>query len=115
MNSASATELSYRIDAQGTLIFLSERWNDFLQNNLPPSKGVPDYLGSQLWNHLGDSTTILLYQALIARAQKTGKEVIVPFRCDAPARRRFLEMHVRSMENGVTEFRALTLREEPRG
>lgn len=104
----------YRINASADLVYVDENWAGFLAEN-GSGRTVPDaFLGSCLWNHFSDASTINLYQALIARARRLDREVIVPFRCDAPDRRRYMQMHVRSVAAGEIEFCSVLLREEPR-
>lgn len=111
---AKAQEIVYRIDIRDHICLVSDEWNSFLRENTPFTGAFPTYLGTRLWNHLGDPTTIHLYQAMVANVRRTKKESTVPFRCDAPDRRRFMEMHISCLDDGTVEFRSVTLREETR-
>jgi hypothetical protein len=106
------SDLLYRIDASGTIIEVNSRWTEFLRENLPPHAPAPDYVGARLWDCLGNRTLIHFYQAMVAKVRRTGGELIVPLRCDSPAKRRYLELHIRRRPAGVVEFRSVTLREE---
>ncbi|HLP78351.1 MAG TPA: hypothetical protein VK327_15710 [Candidatus Paceibacterota bacterium] len=114
MNSTPVRELVYRIDADSTILSFSDGWSDFFRNNVAQGTAIPNYVGTRLWTHVSDPTTVHLYQAIIARVRRTGKELAIPFRCDSPDKRRFMQMHVSDAGAGAIEFRSVILREEPR-
>lgn len=63
---------------------------------------------------ISDPTTRQIYATLMERVRRDGVEVRVPFRCDAPAMRRWLELWMSPGADGGVVFASRTLREEPR-
>ena len=106
-------QLVYCIDPSGTLVALDERWENSLKTDSDNGTVVAAHAGTVLWNHFADMTTVHLYQAMVANVRRTGREICVPFRCDAHGRRRNMEMHIARLPAGLVEFRSVELGEEP--
>jgi hypothetical protein len=115
MSADSKNELVYRIDAGGTIIEVNDRWEEFWRANAPHGAPMPRFVGTRLWSHVGNRTLMHFYQALVAKVRRTGNELVVPFRCDSPEARRYMEMRIRRLSAGVVEFRTLTVRQEGTG
>lgn len=105
--------LTYRVNANDEFVFVGADWTRFaVENGLPPWKA--NVIGTSLWNHLTDLTTRHFYRIFMHRVRQTGQSISVPFRCDAPDRRRFMQMTMRRMPDNAIEFCSETIREEPR-
>ena len=70
-------------------------------------------IGRPILEFIAGKETRNLYALLIERTREKQIEIAFPFRCDSPRRRRFLEMHITSIDDNI-EFNSRTLREEPR-
>ena len=108
------TRLVYNIDAGGIIVAVDERWKEFWRANSAAGQPMREPVGTLLWSHFSDPTTVHLYEAMLARVRLRGKPLTVPFRCDAPDRRRYLELHIERLPAGIIQFSSVTLREEPR-
>jgi hypothetical protein len=102
----------YRINEQDEIIFVDEAWNDFATANDGPELVRPRVLGRILWDFVGDGTTLLLYQQIVANVRQGG-HALFTLRCDCPSYRRLLEMTVNAHSKGVVEFATRVLQVEP--
>ena len=104
----------YRTDADGKIIFVDEGWCAFARENGAPEYAVPEALyGRELLSFISEPTTLHIYSVLMQRVMNHRQWIKLPFRCDAPDVRRWLELEMRPWEGGI-EFRTRTLRSEPR-
>ncbi len=104
--------LVYRIDVADRLVSVGPGFDEFAAANEAPQLSSARVLGRRLWSFFGDAETVLLYESLVERVRRTGQPVRVPFRCDSPQRRRFMEMELVPVGEGAIEFRSALLRLE---
>lgn len=105
---------SYDLDADLRLCAVGAGWNGFAHRNGAPQLADPGPLDRPLDGFIQDPSTRQLYDRLFEAARRSGRPVSVPFRCDAPGRRRCLELHIESKAGGGYRVRSELLREEPR-
>ncbi len=110
---AAQEDLIYRLNRQDEIVFVNEAWDRFALANDAPDVTAEHVLGRPIWEFITDLSTQQIYRDLLARVRE-GRSVRFPFRCDSPAERRFLEMHIHLMEDGQIEFRTQTLSIERR-
>jgi hypothetical protein len=105
----------YEVDADDRLVRVDDGWRRFARAN-----GAPEYaedaglIGRPLLGFISDGTTKLIYDALLQRARSGGRPVDVPFRCDSPGERRWLEMRIAPLDGRALRFETFTVRTEPR-
>ena len=105
----------YATDADGCLVFVDEAWCDFARANDAPQYAVPAALyGRPLLAFISESTTKHVYSVLMQRVIEERKVIRVPFRCDAPALRRWMELTMTARDDGGVDFVGRQLRAEPR-
>ncbi len=104
----------YRVDGGDRITFVDANWLAFGEQNgmRPPS--LKPVIGTSLWRHIADFSTRHLYQLLMTEVRKTSRPVTVPFRCDGPECRRFMELRIIGTSREDLEFRSRLVREEPR-
>lgn len=108
------TEVVYRIDRDDILILFNDEWNRFAQEN-----GSSDLIGDKvyrrsLWDFIGDVETRHLHETLLANVRSRGEILNLPFRCDSPVLRRFMEMNISPVGNGWIEYRCRIVKTEVR-
>ncbi|MEX0708657.1 MAG: PAS domain-containing protein [Woeseia sp.] len=106
-------DVFYRIDADDRIVFVSDEWDRFAAGNEGNGVSSSAVLGRSLWDFIDGLTTQQIYRQIVKRS-RAGNAVEYPLRCDAPDRRRFLQMDVRAADGGCVEFRSRILSEEPR-
>lgn len=108
-------EFIYRLDGLDRLIFANLNWFDFAREN--GADALLDQrltLGKPIWSFISDPTIRQLFRKLGEKVRKTATAVTLPFRCDSPDCRRFMEMEIRPRAKDGIEFRSRVLREERR-
>ena len=71
-------------------------WCEFAADNgAPDLVPPPGPVGQSVFAYIQDATTAELYRRLFESVRRTGRSAVLPFRCDSPALRRFLEMEIR--------------------
>ncbi len=105
--------ITYEVDASDVIVRVSEQWDRFALDNAAPDVTAEAVLKRSLWDFVCDESTRHLYAHFMARARQ-GDLVQVPFRCDGPSLRRFLNMSLKGLDGGGVEFRTELIRTEPR-
>lgn len=106
---------SYIINNQNLILGVSGNWLSFAQENEAEESCHPDKVINEPLNKFIDGIeTQQLYELCIAKVRKHQKTIFLPFRCDAPDRRRYLELKMTPLAHEQIEFASRILREEPR-
>jgi hypothetical protein len=104
----------YNLDAELRIQAVDDAWSEFAAANEAPELVTPGPLGRPLFDYIQDATTVHLYRALFERVRGTGRPIELPFRCDSPGLRRFLEMEIRPGPSAGLELHTRVLHLEPR-
>lgn len=104
----------YAIDARDRLVAVDEQWDAFARANGAPELERRHVLGRELWEFISDPNTVTLYKMLLARVRENDTAVILPLRCDAPDRRRYMRLVIAPLHRGSAQFDAVLEREEAR-
>ncbi len=106
---------SYRIDRCGFITDLSDNWNSFAADN-GGGKEVANsrIIGTKLMQHISGIEAKLIYEAIIDNVITHQREAIIPFRCDSPGQRRFLDLRIRPTDEGAVEFESRIKSQEVR-
>jgi hypothetical protein len=106
---------TYCIDKRDIIISVSPNWASFARANGWASEfGSENVVGHLLWDFIQDIETRHLYKELFGKV-RTGKPVgPVPFRCDSPQERRFLEIFLSPLPDGRIEITSSVVRTERR-
>jgi hypothetical protein len=87
------TTCVYELDADLRIISVDARWSEFANSNDAPELALPPGpLGQSALSCVADSTSALLYERLFHRVLETNMTIALPFRCDSPTRRRYMNM-----------------------
>ena len=106
------SELEYRVNAEDQISSVNEDWLSFAEANGGHPLLPPGILGRSLWEFIGDMETQHLYRVLHRRVRTLGKPVRLSFRCDAPERRRLLQLDILPHRDQELLYRVRTLRQE---
>lgn len=88
----------YRVDAQDRVVFANAEWFDFARENSAVSLKPEVVIGVSLWDFICSSETRHLFEILLKQVRATGKSVTLPYRCDSPDCRRFMELRIARLE-----------------
>ncbi len=104
----------YRIGSQDEILAVSKKWDEFALENGAPHLQASYVVGRSLWSFISGAEVRHLYELLMARIRGSQRTLVLPFRCDAPDRRRYMEMAVAGMPSREVDFVTRVIREEPR-
>ncbi|MEJ2697473.1 MAG: hypothetical protein P8013_12600 [Candidatus Sulfobium sp.] len=105
----------YRIDRNDRIVFISDNWLAFAEANEGADSCHPSLvLDKSLWDFIAGPETRHLYDVIIGNVRTRKRAVIIHYRCDSPAYRRFMEMTVNPLDGGGVEFRSRIVRIEER-
>lgn len=113
--SHDTSEVIYQIDQNNLLVLFNDQWDRFATDNDSPHLIGERIVKLPLWDFIHDAETRHLHEMLLKRVRAKEKAVRkLQFRCDAPTLRRFMEMDILPLPDGVIEYRCRTLRTEQR-
>lgn len=104
----------YRIDLNDRVVFANANWYDFARENDADELCAEAIIGRSLWEFIVDEATQDLFKILLSRIRQTGVSVTLPFRCDGPDLRRFMEVTLVPTDGLDVEFQNRIVRLESR-
>ncbi len=114
-NHMSKDVFIYRIDSTDTIVSVSDNWCTFADANAWGSSLRPeDVVGHRLWDFIQDLETRHLYQEVFRRVRGGMPSRTIPFRCDSPGERRYLELLIEALPDEQIEITSKISRTEPR-
>lgn len=113
-NLAPLERYDYLIDANDRIVNVGETWSSFALENESPNLAPERVIGTALWDHITGPEVKHLYRSLFDRLRGAGGEVHLPFRCDSPKLRRYMQMSMRANSSGGIELTSKLLRTESR-
>lgn len=111
-DSAAGEPTVYETDARGIIRRVGGGWAPFASANGGEALPGANVIGRPLREFVSDLTTREIYDRLMERALE-GHTLSVPFRCDAPDRRRWMRLCLTPTKAGL-RFEVHTEREEAR-
>jgi hypothetical protein len=111
---ASAAPLGYRLDAHDRVRAITGPWDRVAAENSAPELLSSHVVDQPLWRFIAGDDVRGLLHLLFARARSSGATLQLPFRCDSPRERRFMELRVQPMPRSELLVESVLLRTEPR-
>jgi hypothetical protein len=105
----------FRIDRDDRIQFVSPEWIQFAEENGGKGLRSEDVIGRVLWRYIAGEEVRYLYRLLFSRVRGDGRARTIPFRCDGPFVRRFMELRVSLSEEEGLVLAGTLQRSEPRG
>lgn len=107
------TEITYVVAPNDHLVEVSREWTEFALKNDGAEILPEEVIGRSLWDFIADDPTRELYEAVLDHV-RSGQTTDLVLRCDAPERRRLIEMIVTRLPDGNVEFKTVLLASKPR-
>ncbi len=104
----------YLIDKKNNIVSASHNFFFFAHKNEAPELTENTVIGKSLFRFIVGKETQHLYRILIDRVRKEKREVIIPFRCDGPDIRRFMELRIKKVKDDNVYFKGCLIKEEMR-
>lgn len=104
----------HQIEADDTLSWVNDAWLDFARQNHALHLTRETVLEQSLWDFITEATTQHFYKIIVGRVRNLRRVLELRYRCDSPAKRRYMRMEVRPLDQGRIQFCNWILREEIR-
>lgn len=105
--------LRYRLDADDRIADVDEAWLRFARENGAPQLTRGGVVGRPLRRFVEGAGLWHLWELLFSVVRESGEPITLPFRCDSPTLRRFMQMTVAPAGEGGLELSVRLEREEP--
>ena len=103
----------YRVDASDTIVAVDEWWLAFAKENNSLDLDEASVVGKSLWSFIADSPTQKLYKEIHRFVRVTGNPITVPFRCDSPTLRRYMQLTITRHDKQHLDYESVLLRAVP--
>lgn len=103
----------HRIDADDLIEHVNEEWLEFAAENWD-RREAERIVGMPLWEYVANSASRHVWITIVERLRGRRTTVTVPYRCDSPSVRRYMEMDLVPLAGDRVEFRSRIVREEER-
>ncbi len=107
-------EFSYTIDAGDRILSANQNWFAFALENGVSDLTEQNVIGRIIWDFISDGTTRHIFEVLFKKVRESGAEMKLPYRCDSPGCKRYMELTLIRRPQNIIEFRSRILREEIR-
>ena len=104
----------YHTNQWGEIIRVDDSFVDFARENWRQDFKPDDLVGDMLLDHITDATTRALYLIVIQHLQESNRSITLPFRCDSPDIRRYMELTITPFPDGGMKWSCRLLRQEHR-
>lgn len=104
----------HTVDADGNIAAVNDEWVEFARENGAPELDRDAVVGRDIWGFIAGMETRHISRLLLDKAGRSGKGLTIPYRCDSPGLRRFMEMEIATAGNVIVEFRSRILKFERR-
>ncbi len=108
------THYGYRIDRSDHIIEVDDAWLTFAAGNDAAGLDRSHVVGRSIWDFVHGEATRHLYQLVFDSVRSRHRPVTLPFRCDSPDQRRYMELLVAPAEGGDLLLAGVLLRIEVR-
>ncbi len=99
-NAGVTTRVVYTLGAADQLTTVNGAWLDFAADNHGAGLRPGAIIGRSIWDFIADGSTIAIYRRVFQRVRSGAGAAAFTFRCDAPAVRRLLQMHISRAASG---------------
>jgi hypothetical protein len=107
-------KMYYDIDESDTIISVGTDWGQFAEANTTPELTAQKITNRNLFDFIVGDEIRMLYRMLFKRNRQLSIALEFPFRCDAPAQRRFMNMRLLPSKNFGLRIETDTLHLEDR-
>lgn len=106
--------ITYELDAQDRIRSTGADWDRFARANGAPELASRRLLLQPLWRFVAGGEVQHLLRLLFERVRSRNTVIRLPFRCDSPSARRFMELVVRPLPGRSLAVESRLLRTEAR-
>jgi hypothetical protein len=117
MSATQPGQIVYELDRQNRIYQIEGPWDRFLKENQSLNGGCEglqkeQVLGRRLEPFINDDSTRMLFNTIFLSVRQTHRARRVEYRCDSPDEKRYMEMLIESLGNGMLRLTHSCLRTE---
>jgi hypothetical protein len=94
------------------IVIVNEAWLSFADENDARNLTRDFVLGKSLWEFITDKETRHLYQIMLDKVRTSKSAITIPFRCDSPNCRRYMELKIEALTEDLIQFSSRILKQE---
>lgn len=102
----------YWLDKDNVIVDTNDYWDTFAEDNDGKAVLKPNVIGKKLLTFISSDATRMLVEALVNNARITKETKFREYRCDSPNKKRFMEMRITPLDNGMICVENEILKEE---
>ncbi len=102
------------VNRDDKIVLVNQDWLAFARENATPHLVEEAVINRDLWHFIADKETTYLYKMVLERVRTQKPHLIIPFRCDSPDCRRFMEMTISHLPEDAVKFQSRILKQELR-
>ncbi|TWT82816.1 hypothetical protein CA13_42790 [Planctomycetes bacterium CA13] len=103
----------YSVDEADIIIRVNDWWIAFAKENNAAVLDEPSVVGHAVWDFIADEPTRMLYKEIHEQVRKSGIPITVPFRCDSPTLKRFMQLTIGKNPRGQLLYESSLIRAVP--
>lgn len=112
--SSNQEEIRYSVSADDHIVSLAGNWLPFAKENDAIEFSQSRVVGESIWNFIAGPEIRHLYKLIFTEVRQRRPEIAVPFRCDSPTKRRFMELRIVRLHDAGLNLMSCLLKEEER-
>lgn len=106
--------ITYHLDRHDRIVYIGDGWQAFADENKAGELTRERVVGRSMYDFISNKESRHLYELIVQRCREQRLTMNIPFRCDAPDKRRFLNLEISPLADGGLAFVSCIKREEPR-
>ena len=103
----------YAVDRSDVIAYVDHWWVAFASENGAPELQESSVVGRVIWEFIHDEPTISLYREVHDHVRASGHAVEVPFRCDSPTLKRYMQLTIIPGNEGQLLYESKVIRTVP--
>ena len=103
----------YCLDEADVIVSVDHWWLAFAQENNVAGLNETSVVGQVLWEFISDEPTQALYKEIHGHVRRSGNSITVPFRCDSPTLKRYMQLSISNRDAGQLLYESTLIRAVP--
>lgn len=96
----ASSEFRYEVDRDNRIVSVDDAWRGFASDNGWKELASNDVVGQDIARYVAGWDLVTLYGAIFDHVRKSGTPESIPFRCDSPTVKRYMELEIAPLPEG---------------
>jgi hypothetical protein len=103
----------YYLDEADVVVCVDHWWLAFAKENNAAGLNESSVIGKVVWEFISDEPTRTLYKEIHDHVRSSGNPITVPFRCDSPTLKRYMQLSICKHVDGQLLYESALIRALP--